>query len=132
MHSYITVILLGFVFWGTIACSSPDIDNPDPNVCTTANCPSGFCNLRLSLHTDCSGMVDMAEVLLEQALEPLPLTYGSTFVSEGDIPVGPGHQYWVRSEEIQWGPLTYKCSGPGSGSIVTLSCCPEDNKELCK
>jgi hypothetical protein len=77
-------------------------------------------------------VVDFAEVLLDQALEPSLLTYGETFVSQGDIPVGPGHTYFVRSEDIQWGPLIYKCTGSGSGSTVTLSCCPEDNKEQCK
>jgi len=122
----ISFCLCFLLFLGLVSCADDKLDTVEPFTCTSGNC----CKLRLKLHSDCVDVVDLAEVVLDEALEPEPLTYGTTFTSIGDIPNGEKRTYWVRSEDIQWGPLTVQC--PNGNNIVSLSCCSEDNKDACQ
>ena len=120
-------IALGFLLiLGSGGCAEHALNEKKPFVCTAGSC----CKLYLKFHSDCSGFVDKAEVVLDDALEPEPLTYGTTFTSVGDIPNNSTGTYWVRSADIQWGPLQMDC--PNSGTPVTLSCCSEDNQDACQ
>ena len=105
------------------ACSAgPDNRVPEPFVCTAERCPEGSCKLRLTFTEACAQEFQVAEVLLNDALEPEPARPGETFVSTGDTPVGETGVFWVRSKRWQWGPIEFRCTDPAQDGRFDLAC----------
>jgi hypothetical protein len=127
----IIALLIGSFSGLLSGCVDESVVDTKPFVCTPETCPQGSCKLSLVFHDDCAQKVKSGEVLLNNALEPKNATYGTTYTSMGDIPVGKIGVFFVRASEIQWGPLDYPCETSGSGTTVILSCCPEGSDEPC-
>ena len=110
------------IVFAALGCSPRDVPDPQsPVACTKASCPKGWCALKVTFHSSCPKDL-VAEVLLDDALEPKDATGETTFTSVGNIPVGDSGKFWVRSQSWQWGPISFTCKDPKKDGNFTLAC----------
>lgn len=92
-----------------------------PFTCAAGDCPDGACKVRINFASDCKESLGNVEILIDGRLEPEVASFGATFQSEGDIPVGTTAQIFVRAEDWQW-PLELECNDPTEDQTFPLSC----------
>ena len=92
-----------------------------PFTCAAGDCPDGACKVRINFASDCKESLGTVEILIDGRLEPESASFGETFESEGDIPVGTTAKVFVRAEDWQW-PLELECNDPKEDQTFPLSC----------
>ncbi|MFT5431323.1 MAG: hypothetical protein ACI9OJ_002002, partial [Myxococcota bacterium] len=110
----------------SLGCDDDTIESKQPSQCTQAACPTGWCELRISFEDTCAGKLDVAEVLLDGALEPGAARYGQTFISTGHVPVGENSLFFVRGEDWQW-RINFRCNSPATDGEYRLACTKNDD-----
>lgn len=118
------LVVASFVIFA-LGCSSGGVPDPKaPVACTQKTCPKGWCTLKISFHERCPDTLQ-AEVLINDALEPMDASAKTTFTSVGSIPVGETGTVYVRADDWQWGPPLLKpfvCKDPKKDGAFTLDC----------
>ncbi len=90
-------------------------------VCDDDACGPSYCSFELSLHPNCDGDVEFAEVLVDAHVEEELLVAGETFTPCTRIEPGSKATVWVRGGSWIWGPLERDCH-PGQEHSLVLQC----------
>lgn len=90
-------------------------------LCTMENpCPPDRCGILVIMEEGCAGEVEVAEVAVDQCLEPEKLAPGKNFITCATVPKGSSRQIVVRSEDWVW-KTTVPCPPAVAGSIVPVA-----------
>jgi hypothetical protein len=96
-------------------------DDPGPRTCVSAcdGTPpdAQHCGLRWSLDANCQGLVEFAEIAVDQCLEPEVLNPNELLESCARVPVGTEFIWTVRSEGWLWGPWKEACVAGGGFTL---------------
>lgn len=92
----------------------------DCDLCTAASCPADRCGLSVEMASDCNGLVDAAEVAVDECVEPADLAPSGSVALCSTVPKGKSRVVRVRSDDWAW-QRTVKCSDEEAGNVVVLT-----------